>query len=68
MKTSRVLKKSNFRAGSDIEKDKELPKHLKFVVSKCHESGSSKKVQKDNKLQPNLMRGVIDHDVINIST
>ena len=40
---------------------------MKIVCSKCHISRSLKEKQKEYKIQPNLMRGEIDHDVINIS-
>ena len=33
----------------------------------CHISGSLKEIKKEYKIQPNLMKGEIDHNVINIS-
>ena len=67
MKTTIRLIKLNFKAGSVIEEDKEIPKYMKFVCSKCHISGSLRDIEKEYKTQPNFMKGEIDHDVINIS-
>ena len=67
IKTSRGLIKLSFKAGSVIEDDREPPKYMKFVCSKCHISGSLKSIQKEYNIQPDLMKGEIDHDLINIS-
>ena len=66
IKTSRGLKILSFKAGSVIENDRENPKYMKFVCSKCHLSGSFKSIQKEYNIQPGLMKGEINHDLINI--
>ena len=65
-KTSRGLIKLSLQAGSVIEGDREMPKNMKFVCSKCHISGSLKSIQKEYNIQPDLMKGEIDHDLISI--
>ena len=65
-KTSRGLIKLSLKAGSVIEDDREIPKYMKFVCSKCHISGSLKSIQKKYNIQPDLMKGEINHDLINI--
>ena len=67
IKTSIGLIKLSFKAGFVIEDDKEIPKYMKFVCSKCHIAGSSRDIQKEYSIQPNLMKGEIDHDVNIIS-
>ena len=67
MKTSRGLIKLSFKAGSVIEDDKRIPKYMNSVCSKCHISGSLKEIQKEYKIQPNLMKEQFDHKVINFS-
>ena len=67
LKSSRGLKKLSFKAGSVTENDREIPKYMKFVCSKCHISGSLKSVQKKYNMQPDLMRCEINHDSIIIS-
>ena len=66
-KTSRGLIRLFFEAGSVLENDVEIPIYMKFVCSKCHVWGSLKDIQKDYKIQPTLMRGEVDHDVIIIT-
>ena len=66
IKTSRILTKLSFKRGSVYEDDKEIPKHMKFVCSKCHIAGSLKSIQKEYNIQPDLMKSEIDHDLINI--
>ena len=39
---------------------------MNFVCSKCHKSGSLKSVQKEHNIQPDLMKGEISRDLINI--
>ena len=45
-KTSSGIIKPSFKAGSAIEDDREVPKNMEFVCSKCHISGSLKSIQK----------------------
>ena len=40
IKTSRGSLRLSFKAGSVIEGDREIPKYVKFVCSKCHTSVS----------------------------
>ena len=67
IKTSRGLKKISFKAGSVIENDREIPKYMKFVCSKCHISGSLKSIQKEYNIQPDLKKCEIDYDLIKIA-
>ena len=67
IKTSRVLVKLSFKVRSVIEDGKEIPDYIKFVCSKCHISGLLKSIQKEYNIQPVLMKGEINHDLINIS-
>ena len=67
IKTSRGLIKLSFNAGSVIENDREFPNFMKIVCSKCHSSVSFKGIQKEYNIQPDLMKGEIDHDLINIA-
>ena len=67
IKTPRGLIKISFKAGSVIENDIEILKCIKLVCSKCHISVSLNSIQKANNIQPDLMKGEIDHDLINIS-
>ena len=66
-KTSRGLIKLSFKVGGVYENDREIPKYMKFVCSKCHISGSLKSIQKEYNIQPVFMKGEIHLDVINIS-
>ena len=67
LKTSRGLTKMKFRAGSVSEDDREIPKDMKFVCSNCHISGSLKNIQKENKIQRQLLKGKITHGLITLS-
>ena len=40
VKTSRGMIKLSFKAGTKFENDKEIPRYMKLVCSKCHISGS----------------------------
>ena len=66
IKTPGGLIKLSFKAGSVIEDDREIPKYMKYVCSKCQISGSIKSIQKEYNIQPDLMEGEIYHDLINI--
>ena len=48
---SRVLSKLSFRAGYVMEGDRDIPKSLKIVSSKCHIPGSVKSTQKQYNIQ-----------------
>ena len=68
IKTSRALIRLSFRAGSVYEDGREIPKYAKFVCSNfCHITGSLKDIQKQNNLQPKLLKGEIAQDLITLS-
>ena len=67
IKTSRGSIKLSFKAGSVFEDDREIPKYVKFVCSKCHISGSLKTIQKEYNRQLQLLKGEIEHDLITLS-
>ena len=66
IKTSRGLIKWSFKAGSAYEDDREIPKYMKFVCSKCHISSSLKDNQKEYNIQPQLSKGETAHDSITL--
>ena len=39
---------------------------MKFVCSKCHISGSLRSIQKEYNIQPDIIKGEINHDLFNI--
>ena len=49
-----------------IENDEETIKYMRLVSSKCHISGSLKSIQQEHNIQPDLKKGEIIHDLINI--
>ena len=67
IRTSRGFLKISFRVGTVYEDDREIPKYMKFVCSKVHISGSLKKIQKEYNIQPQLIKGEIDHNLITLS-
>ena len=67
MKTSRGFLKLTFRVGSVSEDGKETPQYMKIVCSKVHIPGSLKKIQKEYNVQPQLIKGEIDHNLITLS-
>ena len=67
VKTSQGFLKLSCRVGTFYEDDKEIPQYMKFVCSKVHISGSLKKIQKEYTIQPQLIRGEIDHNLITLS-
>ena len=67
IKTSRGFLKLSFRVGSVYEDGKEIPQYMKFVCSKVHIPGSLKKIQKEYNIQPQLIKGEIDHNLITLS-
>ena len=66
-KPSRGYLKPSFRFGTVHEDGKEKPQYMKFVCSKVHFSGSLKKKQKENNIQPQLIKGEIDDNLITLS-
>ena len=57
----------SFGVGSLWEDDREIPKNMKFVFSKCHITGSLEDIQKEYNIQPQLLQGEIAHDLITLS-
>ena len=57
--------KLSFKAGFVIENDRENSKYMNFVCSKCHIAGPLKEIQKEYKIQPDLMKGEINHNISN---
>ena len=66
IKTTGGLKKTSFKVVSVYEDDREILNYMKFDCSECHRAGSLKTIQKRNNIQRDLMKGGIDHDLINI--
>ena len=67
IKTSWGFLKLSFRVGTIYEDDKERPHLMKFVCSKVQISGSFKEIQKEYNIQPQLIKGEIDHNLITLS-
>ena len=67
LKTSKGVIELSFKPGFSIEDDEEIPKYMKFVCPKCRMAGLIKQLQKENNIQPDIMKGGINHNVINIS-
>ena len=65
IKTARILISLSFRGGVKIVKKCEVPQYVKFTCSKAHIKGSLNKIGKEYRLQPDLLKGEIEHSVIN---
>ena len=65
IKTARGLISLSFRCGVKIVNTCEVPQYVKFTCSKSHIKGSLEKIGKEYGLQPELLKGEIDHSVIN---
>ena len=55
----------SFRCGVKIVNTCEVPQYVKFTCSKSHIKGSLNKIGKEYWLQPELLKGEIEHSVIN---
>ena len=64
-KNTRGLISLSFRCGVIIVNTVEVPQYVKFTCSKCHTKGSLEKLGKEYGLQPELLKGEIEHSVIN---
>ena len=64
-KTARGLISLSFRCGVKIVITCEVPQYVKFTCSKSHIKGSLNKMGKEYGLQPELLKGEIEHSVIN---
>ena len=67
IKTSGGFLKLRFRVGTVYEDDRAIPQYMNFVCSKVHISGFLKKIQKEYNIQPQVINGEIDHNLITLS-
>ena len=65
IKTARGLKSLSFRCGFKIFNTVEVPQYIKFTCSKSHIKGSLEKIGREYGLQPELLKGEIEHSIIN---
>ena len=65
LKTARGLISLSFRCGFKIVNKVEVPQYVKFTCTKSPIKGSLEKIGKEYGLQPELLKGEIDHSVIN---
>ena len=65
IKTARGLISLSFRCGVKIVNTCEVPQYVKFTCSKSHIKGSLEKIGREYNLQPELLKGEMDHSVIN---
>ena len=65
IRTARGLISLSFRCGFKIVNTVEVPQYVKFTCSKSHIKGSLEKIGKEYGLQPELLKGEIEHSVIN---
>ena len=68
IKTARGLISLSFRCGVKIVNTLEVPQYLKFTCSKSHIKGSLEKIGREYNLQPELLKGEIEHSIINKNT
>ena len=65
IKTTRGLISLSFRCGFKIVNTFEVPHYVKFTCSKSHIKRSLEKIGREYGLQPELLKGEIEHSVIN---
>ena len=65
IKTARGLISLSFRCGVKIVNTCEVPQYVKFTCSKSHIKGSLEKIGREYGLQPELLKGEIEHSIIN---
>ena len=65
IKTARGLISLSFRCGVKIVNSVEVHQYVKFTCSKSHIKGSLEKIGKEYGLQPKLLKGEMDHSIIN---
>ena len=58
----------SFRCGVKLVSTIEVPQYVKFTCSKSHIKGSLEKLGEEYGLQPELLKGEIEHSVINKSS
>ena len=64
LKTARGLISLSFRCGVKIVNTVEVPKYVKFTCTKSHMKASFEKIGREYGLQPELLKGKIEHSVI----
>ena len=57
----------SFRCGVKIVNTCEVPQYVKFTCTKSHIKGSLEKIGREYGLQPEFLKGEIEHSVINKS-
>ena len=57
----------SFRCGVKIVNTVEIAQYVKFTCTKSHIKGSLEKIGREHRLQHKLLKGAIDHSVINKS-
>ena len=65
IKTARGLISLSFRCGVKMVNTCEVPQYVKFTCSKSHIKRSLNKIGKEYGLQPDLLKGEIEHSIIN---
>ena len=65
IKTASGLISLSFRCGVKIVNTCEVPQYVKFTCSKSHIKESLNKIGKEYGLQPELLKGKIEHSIIN---
>ena len=64
-KTARGLISLSFHCVFKTINDAEVPQYVKFTCTKSHIKGSLNKIGREYNLQPELLKGEIEHSVIN---
>ena len=64
LKTARGLISLSFRCGFQIVNTVEVPQYVKFTCTKSHIKGSLEKIGREYGLQPELLKGEIEHSII----
>ena len=65
IKTARGSISLSIRCGVKMVNTCEVPQYVKFTCSKSHIKGSLNKIGKEYGLQPELLKGEIEHSIIN---
>ena len=65
IKTARGLISLSFRCGVKIVNTCEVPQYVKFTCTKSHIKGSLNNIGEEYGLQPDLLKGEIEHSIIN---
>ena len=67
MKTARGVISISFRCGVNLVNTVEVPQYVTFNSTKLHTKGFFKKIGREYGLQPELLKGEIEHSVIDKS-